>query len=76
MYRLNYTRVWPSSTRCRYLQLVEEENELTDVNIIAIYGPMIYTVPHVMLLMRANPLQGQVGGGWALKIEQSGDQKL
>jgi hypothetical protein len=35
----------------------------------AFYGPMIYTVPYVMLLMRANPLRGQVGGGWALDIE-------
>jgi hypothetical protein len=25
--------------------------------------------PYVMLLMRANPLRGQVGGGWALEIE-------
>ncbi len=33
---------------------------------IAIYEPMIYTAPYVMLLMQANPLRGQVGGGWAL----------
>ncbi len=36
---------------------------------LAIYGPMIYTAPYVMLLMRANPLWGQVLGGWALEIE-------
>jgi hypothetical protein len=30
---------------------------------LAIYGPMIYTAPHVMLMTRANPLRGQVGGG-------------
>ncbi len=30
---------------------------------------MIYTAPYVMLLMRADKLQGQVGGGWALEIE-------
>jgi hypothetical protein len=30
---------------------------------------MIYTAPCVMFLMRADPLQGQVGGGWALEIE-------
>ncbi len=30
---------------------------------------MINTAPYVMLLMRANPLRGQVGGGWALEIE-------
>jgi hypothetical protein len=34
---------------------------------IAIYGPMI--APYVMLLMWANPLLAQVGGGWALEIE-------
>jgi hypothetical protein len=34
-------------------------------NISAIYVPMIYTALYVKLLMRANPLQGQVGGGWA-----------
>jgi hypothetical protein len=39
--------------------------------IIAIYGPMIFTAPYVMLLMMANPLRGQVGGGWALEIETS-----
>jgi hypothetical protein len=26
-------------------------------------------LPYVMLLMRANPLRGQVGGGLALEIE-------
>jgi hypothetical protein len=30
---------------------------------------MIYTAPYVMLLMRANPLRGQGGVGWALEIE-------
>jgi hypothetical protein len=35
---------------------------------IAIYGPMIYTVQSVMLLMRADALREQVGGGWALEI--------
>jgi hypothetical protein len=32
------------------------------------YGPLIDTALYVMLLMRANPLLGQVGGGWALEI--------
>ncbi len=36
---------------------------------LAIYGPMIYTAPYVTLLMRANPLRGQVGGDWALEID-------
>jgi hypothetical protein len=39
------------------------------------YGPLINTDLYVMLLMRANPLQEQVGEGWALEIEQSGDVK-
>ncbi len=34
---------------------------------IRIYGPMIYMALYVMLLMRANQLQGQVGGVWALE---------
>ncbi len=29
----------------------------------------MYTAPYVMFLMHADPLRGQVGGGWALKIE-------
>ena len=30
---------------------------------------MIYTAPCIMFWMRAYPLQGQVGGGWALEFE-------
>jgi hypothetical protein len=30
---------------------------------------MIFTAPYVMVLMQADPLQGQVGEGWALEIE-------
>jgi hypothetical protein len=30
---------------------------------------MIYMALYVMLLMQANPLEGQQGGGWALEIE-------
>jgi hypothetical protein len=30
---------------------------------------MIYTALYVMFLMRADPLRGQVGRGWALEIE-------
>ncbi len=33
------------------------------------YGPLIVTTVYVMLLMRANPLLGQVAEGWALDIE-------
>ncbi len=33
------------------------------------YGPMIYTVSYVMVLMRADSLLEQIGGGWALEIE-------
>jgi hypothetical protein len=31
--------------------------------------PLIDTAQYVMLLMRANPLRGQMGGGWALEIK-------
>jgi hypothetical protein len=30
---------------------------------------MIYTAPCVMVFRRADPLRGQLGGGWALEIE-------
>jgi hypothetical protein len=36
---------------------------------------MIYTAPYVMVLMRADPILGQVGGGWALEIETFGPVK-
>ncbi len=36
---------------------------------LAIYAPMIYTPQKVIFLMPADPLRGQVGGGWALEIE-------
>jgi hypothetical protein len=31
---------------------------------------MIYTAPQGMFLMRADPLRGQVGGGWALEVDR------
>ena len=49
-----------------YLGLLGKEGHVRN---IAIYGLMLYTAPCVMLLMRANPLRRQVGGGWALEIE-------
>ncbi len=36
---------------------------------VAIYVPMIYMTPYVILLMRADTLRGQMGGGWALEIK-------
>ncbi len=30
---------------------------------------LIYTASYVMVLMRADPLQGQVGRGWALEVD-------
>jgi hypothetical protein len=48
---------------CQWLCKLERTSK------IAIYAPMIYTAPCVMFLMRADPLRGQVGGGWALEIE-------
>ncbi len=32
------------------------------------YAPMMYTALCIMFWMRAYPLLGQVGGGWALEI--------
>ncbi len=37
--------------------------------IITIYALMIYTARCIMFWMRAYPLRGQVGGGWAREIE-------
>jgi ATP-dependent RNA helicase DDX56/DBP9 len=37
-------------------------------NFITTYGPRIDAALYLMLLMRANPLLGQVGEGWALEI--------
>ncbi len=45
-------------------------------NLLVIYGPLIYTSPYVMLLMRANPLREQVGGGWARGNEPLGECHL
>ncbi len=36
---------------------------------ITIYAPLIYTAPCIMFYMRAYPLRGEVGGGWALEFE-------
>ncbi len=33
------------------------------------YGPLLNTALYVMLLMRAKPFLGQVGGGWVLEIQ-------
>jgi hypothetical protein len=35
---------------------------------ITIYAPMIYTFPCIMFWMRAFPLRGEVGRGWALEF--------
>ncbi len=37
--------------------------------LLAIYAPMIYTALYLMVLMQADPLQEQVGGGCALRIK-------
>jgi hypothetical protein len=39
---------------------------LCSKSILTIYAPMIYTAPCLML--RAYPLRGEVGGGWALEF--------
>jgi hypothetical protein len=43
-----------------------EHNKSCQRTELAFYRPMIYWAPKV--LMRANPLRGQAGGGGALKI--------
>ncbi len=35
---------------------------------LTIFAPMIYTAPCIMFWMRAYPLRGEVGRGWALKF--------
>jgi hypothetical protein len=37
--------------------------------ILTIYAPMIYMAPCIMFWMRADPLRGKVGRGWALEFE-------
>jgi hypothetical protein len=39
------------------------------MNQLNIYAPMIYTVPCVMFLMRADSLRGEVGEGLVLEIK-------
>ncbi len=37
--------------------------------ILTIYAPMLYIAPFIMFWMRAYPLRGEVGRGWALEFE-------
>jgi hypothetical protein len=39
------------------------------IYILAIYAPMSYKAPCIMFWIRAYPLRGQVGWGWALEME-------
>jgi hypothetical protein len=32
------------------------------------YAPVIYTAPCILFWMRAYPLRGEMGGGWALEF--------
>ncbi len=41
----------------------------SQLRILASYAPVIFTARYVMFWMRADPLRGQVGGGWALEID-------
>jgi hypothetical protein len=51
------------SVRCGYMYIIRAiKNNF-------FYEPMIYTVPCIMIWMRAYPLRGEVGGGWALEFE-------
>ncbi len=45
------------------------ESWSSQVTLIAIYAPLIYTAPYIMFLMRADPLRGQVGGVWDMEIK-------
>jgi hypothetical protein len=69
------TRPWPGSLRQQPPSLthsltpsfvhapvdLSKENAPLIQDVVAIYGPMIYMAPDVMLLMRANPLRGEEG---------------
>jgi hypothetical protein len=48
---------------------VEARVRIIFSHFIAVHGTMIYMAKYLMLLMGADPLRGQVGVGWALKIE-------
>ncbi len=47
----------------------QEISAAIEWNVLTIYAPMIYTAQRIMFWMRAYPLQGEVGGGWALEFE-------
>ena len=40
----------------------------TELSILTIYAPVIYTAPCIMFWMGAYTLCGEVGGGWALEF--------
>ncbi len=51
-------------------QNTEHRTQNTETHVHNItYRPLIDTALSVMVLMRADSLRGQLGGGWALKIE-------
>ncbi len=52
--------------KMKFIQIYTGKRNYLAANNLAIYRPMIYTAPYVMLLMRADILRGQVGGGWSL----------
>jgi hypothetical protein len=52
-------------------RFIGQRRVLADVLwLVTIYAPMIYTrtAPCIMFWMRAYPLRGEVGGGWALEF--------
>ncbi len=52
-----------------YSIIMKNSTEEQGPLVLTIYAPMIYTEPYIMFWMRAYPLRGQVGRGWALEIE-------
>jgi hypothetical protein len=60
----NYTVLY-----CKYKK-IRETLLRASIGAANITAPMIYTTPCIMFWMRAYPLRGQVGGGWALEFER------
>ncbi len=68
--RLTYEKTFVFSGYKNFGALQCKSNSASAPVFLAIYSPMFYTAPCVMLLMRADPLRGQVGGvgPWKLSV--------
>jgi hypothetical protein len=56
------------SLEARYYTALQPLKSLIGV-LKTTYEPLIDTALYLMLLMRTNPLLGQVGGGWVLEMD-------